>query len=106
MTPDSLKQARAKEAVRLAQINVTAWLVGPVQRAISKYQHLIDIDWHPPEPINPDLIEARECCALVAEAMGAHGFAVEYREGRYDDQLSIQPVLLAIERAKGREAGS
>ena len=123
MTPDSLKQARAKEAVSGEELD--KWRAQEARREWAQYiadeqptkwdresevaeraARLAREGVMPPEPINPDLIEARECCALVAEAMGAHGLAVEYRGGGYDDQISIQSILLVIERAKGREAGS
>ena len=104
MTPDSLKQARAKEAVRRSHkmFGATYFFEDIALEALT----LAETDWRPPEPINPDLIEARECCALVAEAMGAHGLAVEYRGGGYDDRFIIQSILLAIKRTKGREVGS
>ena len=104
MTPDPLKQARAKEAVRLVSEKSPyrgwTWLPAFAERVSLETQNLIDIDWRPPEPINPDLIEARECCALVAEKEGCPGEARNYRAGLCDDYLSVQSTLLAIECAK------
>ncbi len=103
MTPESLKQAYAKEAVRLYLENEDATSLEEIAfNALT----LAETDWRPPEPVNPDLIEARECCALAAEKIGIHDLAARYRAGKGDDWTSVQSTLLAIERAKGREVGS
>jgi len=57
------------------------------------------------QPVDPDLIEARECAALVYEERENKEGAEELRRGEYDDNAGVQVALLAIKRAKERTQG-
>jgi hypothetical protein len=51
-----------------------------------------------PEPVDPDLIQAREVCASVAAVRGDDGLAAEYRAGELDEQFEMQTALVAFRR--------
>lgn len=54
-----------------------------------------------PEPVDPDLIEARECVAEVYEQSGRVDLAQQTRDGQQDNRLRVQSARLAL--ARGRE---
>jgi len=59
----------------------------------------------PVDPIDRDLIEARECVALVYEGTAHLDLAESVRAGRHDDRFSVQAALLAISRNRTLAAG-
>ena len=59
---------------------------------------------HEEEPVDPDLEEARECAALLAESRGEHNCASIFRSGNWDYTQSVRAALIAIKRAKERQA--
>jgi len=57
-----------------------------------------------PDPIDPDLIEARECVAGVYDAAGRGDLAVQTRQGGQDNRLRVQSALAAIRRGRALAA--
>jgi len=58
-----------------------------------------------PEPVDPDLVEAREACAIHAQRLNDYGLAAEYRSGELDQQFEMQATLAAIKRGRALERG-
>lgn len=96
MTDKELDKARAKEAWRIW----SAVAGGPSSQEIAA--RLAREGWM---PVDPDLIEARECVALVLESCGFQGLPKDYRNGKQDDAWGVKAALLAIRRAKERANG-
>ena len=57
------------------------------------------------QPVDPDLIEARECLAIFYEGRGNKVAAESARRGNWDDLGGVRSALLAIKRAKERTQG-
>ena len=93
MTDEELDAARGEEAQRLT---------GQYSRQVAiAAARLARTGW---TPVDKDLIEARQCAALVEEG-GEHFWmlnASAYRAGNGDRQPIVQSALIAIKRAKGR----
>jgi hypothetical protein len=96
MTDEELDVARAKEAMRLCTIpgSTASW---PALHAA----RLAREGW---TPVDPDLIEARECAAWARLAWRADPYAHKdnYLSGKYDGTPAVQSALIAIKRAKER----
>lgn len=61
-------------------------------------QALAEAAWTP--PVDPDLVEARECAALACDAVGNHAEAAAIRDNGSDHRLIVQSALIAIKRSK------
>lgn len=61
-------------------------------------QALAEPAWTP--PVDPDLIEARECAALAYEAMNEPRWARDCRDGANDHGGAVQSARIAIKRSK------
>lgn len=59
-----------------------------------------------PEPVDADLVEARECVAAVYEAASRHDLAKITRNGGQDKRLRVQSALAAIRRGRALERDS
>lgn len=59
-----------------------------------------------PEPVDADLVEARECVAAVYEAASRHDLAKITRDGGQDKRLRVQSALAAIRRGRALERDS
>lgn len=91
MTDEALRAARIAEA-RRRHVLETRPLV----------EHLADIyetNWTPPEPVDPDLLAAREWYA--AKTPDNFDWQTSAREGRLDKSTAIQSYLAGC--ARGRE---
>lgn len=55
-----------------------------------------------PEPVDPDLVEARKICEERVRLVDAN-LAAEYRDGDYDTQMEMQVTLAAIKRGRQLE---
>ncbi len=71
--------------------------ISPALRAFARY-----IAAHEEEPVDPDLIEAREICALTTIS---NCNAEAYRSGEIDHATIIQTALAAIKRGRELERG-
>lgn len=59
-----------------------------------------------PEPVDADLVEARECVAAVYEAANRSDLAKITRDGGQDKRLRVQCALAAIRRGRALERDS
>lgn len=96
MTDEELDKARADEA----------WRIYMAQTDDRSTAHQIAArlareGWM---PVDPDLIEARECVSKAIKAINhsAYGekYAKQHLDGEHDDSWPVQAALLAIRRAK------
>lgn len=53
-----------------------------------------------PEPVDEDLVEARECVAEVYEQSGRADLAQQTRGGHHDNRLRVQSARLALARGR------
>lgn len=95
MTDEELDRARADEAWRIYMAQTDD---RPTAHQIAA--RLAREGWM---PVDPDLIEARECAALMCEEQHDHNSAEAYRRGEYDLSRSVEAALVAIRRAKERK---
>lgn len=100
MTPEELDKARAEEAVKNWPQGAIALGVGGVQSLLADAARLAREGWVPPEPVDPDLIEARkiwlECAPDLPEEVKDRILM-----GSGDGGTGVQGCLAAIKR--GRE---
>lgn len=47
-------------------------------------------------PVDPDLLKAREICAVIAEGMSDDGLATEYRRGDLDEQFEMRSAIAGL----------
>ena len=71
----------------------------PLLRALARL-----IAKHEPEPVDPDLLLAREAVADLYAENGLLIIAAEIREGNSDDCFAVQSALRAIKLARERAA--
>lgn len=55
------------------------------------------------EPVDADLLEAREICAVFSEARGAFSTAARYRAGEFDNVRDYELNLAILALRRGRE---
>lgn len=96
MTDEELDSARAKEAIEICAAKTM--FTDVIGIAITAAR-LAREGW---TPTDPDLIEARECVALLYERQGFTVDAQRARAGEFDDSDPVQSALLAIQRVKGK----
>lgn len=79
----------------LTQKHIVGWSLG---KAFARY-----IEAHEQPPVDPDLVTAREICAMVADQWdsgdGAEG---RYRAGCFDNDADIQFVVAKLKEARGK----
>lgn len=75
-----------------------------VHAAFHEAQAIVSDLPKPIDPIDEDLLEARELCALDAEAIGDLGLAAEYRAGQNDHRM-VRLVKDAVARGRTLAAG-
>ncbi|CAB4137037.1 hypothetical protein UFOVP317_3 [uncultured Caudovirales phage] len=66
-------------------------------RAFARY-----IAQHEPEPVDPDLLLAREAAAQLSDQLGATITAKNMRDGQYDDGHNVRTALIAIKLLRER----
>lgn len=104
MTPEALDEARAREAHKrfLADDKLVNFM-DLARLAIS----LVRTGW---EPVDPDLIEAREICAAYYEGEGAGlpkpDKAARIRDGKLDSEPELVVIRTAIKRGRQLAEGS
>ena len=97
MTDEELDEARGIEAWRIyCALPVHERFTHTPQRIAAR---LAREGW---TPVDPDLIEARECAALTFEADACPNTAEGVRAGREDDFRAVRSALIAIKRARER----
>lgn len=84
---------------------IDAMFAGYGSRAMDAAQDLLaqalaEPAWTP--PVDPDLIEARECAALACQKAGASRGEELIRSEAADEWLEVQSALIAIKRSKGQ----
>ena len=60
------------------------------------------IEAHEQPPVDPDLVTAREICALVVKNNGYYNAACRYREGVNDADAEVQFALAKLKEARGK----
>lgn len=73
----------------------THWAEGAVMQ-LARY-----IEAHEQPPVDPDLVTAREICALVEKNNGYYNAACRYREGVNDADPEVQFALAKLKEARG-----
>ncbi len=89
-------QARMVELVRKITGNQFA-----ASTPIVIYRDAADIAAELPKPVDPDLLEAREICALAQHPKFSPPDAVsDYRSGKFDRDTCVKRALTAIKSAR------
>ena len=97
-------------AIERALVPHTGWTPEDVRCQVGYGSHLaqtIDafaryIEAHEQPPVDPDLVTAREICAVVAEGLGNPVVAHGYRKGSNDTGERIQFALAKLKEARGK----
>lgn len=58
-----------------------------------------------PVEVDPDLVEARECVAMVYDGAGRPELAAQARSGKMDNRLRVQSALAALRRGRALARG-
>jgi hypothetical protein len=93
MTDEELDRARSDEA-RKIHGGIFAVDVGRIGEIAAR---LAREGWM---PVDPDLIEARECAALAWKDKGYNTCSAQVLRGEVDNSREVQSALIAIKRAK------
>lgn len=72
------------------------WKPDDVTQALAIFAHALTIWQWVPEPVDPDLLIAREVCAEFDPALDYHG-------GSFDDTCEVSVALAAIKRVRAME---
>lgn len=92
MTDEELRAARLIEAKR-------RWIESETpRREVAHLADLYEANWHPPEPVDPDLVTAREWHASCSP--NTPEWQASVLSGRLDKSTAIQSYLAGIKHGK------